>query len=327
MAPKKKPTNRMKRRGYTPREFNSQAWINHHKHLFAESLRDVVRRPFSNALTWLVIAVALALPTLLFVTQKNLQQLAGQWQEGAQVSLFLYDTVSPRDGALLAEDVRQRPEVRDAWYLSKHQALTEFSAWLDLGGVIDALDSNPLPATIVVLPISQTRTDIEILGTVLSSLPEVADLQLDIEWVQRLENINAFLHRVMWAVSSVLGLTVLLIVGNTMRMATEARRDEIMVVKLVGATSSFVRRPFLYMGLWYGCFGGVMACIMVWTSLALLQAPVAALAESYASNMRLQGLTILESLLLMVIAVGLSILSTWVTVSRRLARIEPNPVL
>lgn len=324
---KRKPVNRMKRRGYTPREFNSHAWLSHHRHLFLESLRDVVKQPFSNALTWLVIAVALALPALLYVTQKNLEQLAGQWQDGAQVSLFLYDRVPEREGRLLALDIRDRPEVREAWYLSKQEAMADFASWLDMGGVIESLDNNPLPATIVVLPVSQTRTDIEVLGEVLGVLPEVADLQLDIEWVQRLENINDFLQRAMLAIASVLGLTVLLVVGNTMRMATEARRDEIMVVKLVGATHSFVRRPFLYMGLWYGFFGGMMACALVWTSLALLNEPVSTLAQSYGSAMQLRSLHISEGLLLLISAVLLSILSTWVTVSRRLAHIEPNPVL
>ncbi|MEX1056936.1 MAG: FtsX-like permease family protein, partial [Natronospirillum sp.] len=181
-------------------------------------------------------------------------------------------------------------------------------------------------ATVAVIPISQTRTDIEILGELLGGLPEVDDMQLDIEWVQRLENISDVLERALLALAGVLGLTVVLVIGNTMRMATEARRDEIMVVKLVGATQSFVRRPFLYMGLWYGLFGGVMACLLTWGSLALLEVPVARLAESYGTAMRLRSLGASEAAVLVLTAISLAIISTWFTVSRHLSAIEPNPL-
>ncbi|MEX1056159.1 MAG: hypothetical protein WED11_00395, partial [Natronospirillum sp.] len=120
-------TNRMKRRGTTRREVNSRAWLLHHRHLLTESLRDIVLSPMATGLTWLVIAVALALPALLYVTEKNLEQLAGQWQEGAQVSLFLFDGVDNDAGRRLAEDIAQRPEVADAWHLSKDAAMEDFS--------------------------------------------------------------------------------------------------------------------------------------------------------------------------------------------------------
>ena len=323
---KHRPSNRMKKRGVRRQEVNSRAWILHHRHLLGESLRDIVRQPLSTGLTWLVIAIALSLPALLYVTQKNLEQLAGHWQEGAQVSLFLYDRTSENDGRELADDIAQRPEVRDAWYLSKQDAMDEFAEWMDLGQVMASLNQNPLPATIVVIPISQTRNDITILGELLSSLPEVADMQMDIEWVQRLEHISEVLTRALVALAGVLGLTVLLVIGNTMRMATEARRDEIMVVKLVGATRSFVRRPFLYMGFWYGLFGGLVACGLTWGSVSLLDVPVAELSASYGTFVRLRSLSLGEGALLVLAAIILSIVSTWFTVSRRLARIEPNPI-
>ncbi len=318
--------NRMKRRGTRRTELNSRTWLLHHRHLLRESLGDIIRYPFASALTWLVVAVALALPALLYVTQKNLEQLAGQWQEGAQVSLFLEDRLSPEAGVRLAQDLTRRPEVMDAWYMSREEALDDFATWLDLGPVMASLDSNPLPATIVVIPVSQTRTDIEILGELLGSLPEVADMQLDIEWVQRLESISEVLQRALLALAGVLGLTVVLVIGNTMRMATEARRDEIMVVKLVGATQSFVRRPFLYMGLWYGLFGGLVACGLIWGSLALLAGPVENLTQSYGTALGLRSMSLAEAAALVGLAVVLSIASTWLTVSRRLAQIEPNPL-
>ncbi|MCH8551765.1 MAG: permease-like cell division protein FtsX [Natronospirillum sp.] len=323
---RRRPANRMKKRGTRRTELHSRTWLLHHRHLLRESVGDIIRHPFASALTWLVIAVALALPALLYVTQKNLEQLAGQWQEGAQVSLYLEDRLSAEAGSRLAEDLVRRPEVRDAWYLSRDDAMQEFSAWMDLGPVMESLDNNPLPATIVVIPVSQTRTDIEILGELLGNLPEVADMQMDIEWVQRLESISEVLNRALFAVSGVLGLTVVLVIGNTMRMATEARRDEIMVVKLVGATQSFVRRPFLYMGFWYGLFGGVVACGLTWGSLALLSGPVDTLAASYGTTLRLRSLTAPEALGLIGAAVVLSITSAWLTVSRRIASIEPNPI-
>lgn len=326
MTARKRPANRLRRRSDSSGNLQLRAWLLHHRYVLRDSLGQVIRRPVSSVLTWLVIGIALALPALMYVTDKNLRALAGQWQEGAQLTLYLTSSTDEASGRALTDSLRQRQEISSARFLSSGDALNEFSQRLSLDSALAGLDNNPLPDSIIIVPESQTRSDMEALGAVLSNLPEVDSLQYDIEWVQRLEQLARFLDRVLLASIAVLALTVILVVGNTMRMATEARRDEIQVVKLVGATASFVRRPFLYMGFWYGVFGGLAAIAITLVTLWWLRAPVLDLVNSYGAAVALPGLTVIEGLLLIALAVALSVGSTWLTVTRRINDIEPNPL-
>lgn len=326
MVARKRPANRLRRRSGAAGNLELRAWLLHHRYVLRDSLTQVIRRPLSSVLTWLVIGIALALPALMYVTDKNLRALAGQWQDGAQLTLYLTESTDDEAGRALTDSLRQRDEISSARFLSSTEALDEFSERLSLDSALAGLDRNPLPDSIIIVPESQTRTDMEALGAVLSKLPEVTSLQYDIEWVQRLEQLARFLDRVLLASIAVLALTVILVVGNTMRMATEARRDEIQVVKLVGATAGFVRRPFLYMGFWYGVFGGLAAIVITLVTLWWLRAPVLDLVSSYGAAATLPGLTVTEGLLLIALAVALSVGSTWLTVTRRINAIEPNPV-
>ena len=117
---------------------------------------------------------------------------------------------------------------------------------------------------------------------------------------------------------------MLLVIGNTIRMAIENRRDEIVVVKLVGATDAYVRRPFLYTGLWYGVGGGIVAAILLVVGFWWLSAPVTQLADLYQSSFRLQGLGFIESLQLILIAGFTGLVGAWIAVARHLYQIQPR---
>lgn len=302
------------------------AWLNHHHQLLRETAYDLRQDLTASVLTTLVLAIALIFPALLYLAQKNLQQITAVWQDGAQVTLYLQPTTNTEAGQALRDNLAKRPEVRAARFYSQSDATEELGSWLGISQVLASLEHNPLPASIVITPIAQTRTEMELLELVFRELPEVADIQLDIEWVQRLEQINQLLNRLLWVLILVLSLMVLLVVGNTMRMAASARRSEIQVIKLVGATQAYIRRPFLYLGFSYGLMGSVLASLGLILTFSLLRGPANTLVGSYGGGGQLLFFSFFEWGVLINLGILLSMLSTWLTVMQALRRIEPEPI-
>ena len=190
--------------------------------------------------------------------------------------------------------------------------------------VLASLDENPLPDLVLVTPASQGGEAASALREELQATPEVAQAVLDMEWLQRLNSLMELSRRLVLAVGGLLVLGVVLILGNTIRLAIESRREEIVVVKLVGGSNAFVRRPFLYTGLWYGVGGGVFAATLVALSLWFLSAPVDQLAALYQSGFQLSGLGIMGALNLVILGGLLGLTGAWLAVARHLVEIEPR---
>ena len=219
-----------------------------------DSLRRLfLRSPLGSLATWLVIGVAMALPGALYLALDNLDRLASRWDGAAQISLFLKLDVTDDSGSQLAQKLEREAGVAKVQFISRQQALDEFRELSGFGDVLNQLERNPLPAVIVVQPLEATLGGgAEKLLAKLKALPEVEQAVLDLQWVQRLTAIMALGQKLALALRLMLAVGVVLVVGNTIRLAIESRRDEILVMKLVGATNRFVRRPFLYTGGWYG---------------------------------------------------------------------------
>ena len=211
-------------------------------------------RNLSGALlTCFVIGITLALPAGLHCLVRNVDALGYSWETTLQASLFLKDSTTPEQGRELARRIKGRPGVADTAYLSREQSLEEFKALSGLGEALDLLDSNPLPAVITVTPVKGIeRTALDALVVALGQQPEVEVAKLDRRWLERLYGVLALVERLVLVIAGVLSLAVIVIVGNTIRLDIEAKRAEIEVMKLIGATDAFIRRPFLYTGLWYG---------------------------------------------------------------------------
>jgi len=192
------------------------------------------------------------------------------------------------------------------------------------GEALDALDENPLPHALVVRPRGGATADIAPLSQALEALPETYLVQLDTEWVARLRGILLLLGRVVDLVTVLLGLAVVLVIGNTIRLEINNRSTEIEVMKLVGGTDGFIRRPFLYLGVVYGLAGAVFAAALLLLALLLLRAPVAALATLYASSYSLAGLTLGETLALLGGGAALGWAGAWLAAARHLRAIEPS---
>ena len=300
------------------------SWLRHHRLSAADSLFRVLEHPFASLLTWLVIGIALALPAGLNVALENLNRLGTTWNSPAQISLFLQATLSPEEAARLPATLEKRVDVAGASFVSREEALQEFRALSGFADVLDSLQDNPLPDLVLVTPAEGLDSaGVAELSRQLTAYPEVERALLDMEWLQRLNGLMVLAQRLVLAVGGLLLLGVVLILGNTIRLAIESRRDEIVIVKLVGGSNAFVRRPFLYSGLWYGVGGGVFAAMLVALFLWFLREPVDSLALLYGSDFRLHGPGLMGALDLVVLGGCLGLAGAWLAVARHLAAIEP----
>ena len=223
----------------------------------------------------------LRLPALLFVSLSNIHSQTDAWQQGGKITLFLHDYVTQSEAEQLMQSLQDRQQISSVRYISKKQAWDLLQEQFSEQDMSQLITENPLPAAIEIIPSKSDATALANLRLVLQNLDGVADILLDIAWVQRLQQWLQLLTTSVWIVSVLLGSAVLLIVGNTIRLNIAAQQEQIIVAKLVGATNSFIRRGFLYLGFWYGLFGAVGAWIIVFICALLLQQPLSQLAANY----------------------------------------------
>ncbi len=288
------------------------------------ALGRVARQPVGSLMTIVVIAIALALPAGLGVLLNNAQILSGSWGGAIDFTVYLNLDVDTARAEELTRDVQARADVARAIFISRSEALAEFRAYSGFGEALDALDENPLPHALVVSPASMDKADVEALAGLLSLMPETDLVQLDTAWVERLSGMLDLARRVVDMAAILLSLAVILVIGNTIRLEINNHREEIQVVKLVGGSDGFIRRPFLYMGFLYGLAGGVMAALTVTLSLSLVAAPTRVLAQLYGSSFSLVGLTWAQTLLLLGTGAVLGWAGAGIAAARHLRAIEPR---
>jgi cell division transport system permease protein len=301
-------------------------YFENHRKVAKATFLQLVRQPITTIFTCFVIGVALVLPVLLSVLLHNLASVNQQWDGSPQITLLLKKGVPALDAGILAEDIGKRQSIASSTFIDKELALEDFKKRFEFNDAIEFLDENPLPHVIVVRlqsAIQQLET-IEALRDSLVAIPEVDSAILDAAWVQRLQSITLLVERAAWIIATILSLTVILVLGNTVRLAIENRKEEIVVVKLVGGTDPFVRRPFLYMGLYYGLGSSILAWCLVHWVIYLLNEPIHALAASYQLEFSLSGLTFISTLFLLLFGLALGWLSAWLAVRKHLDDIEPD---
>ena len=303
-----------------------KTYLLRHAQVLVYSLGQLSRTPVSTFMTAAVIGIALALPTGLHVLLDNAQQLSGGWQGATQISLFLKSSTTDFQARKLINRLRKLPEIKTVRYISRQQALKEFKALSGFGDALKALKENPLPAVLVIQPSTdeQSAGIAEQLLDKLKRNPEVDVAQLDMQWIKRLYAIMEIVRHGVVILTALLALAVLLVVGNTIRLAIQNRRDEIVVIKLIGGTDAFIRRPFLYNGLWYGLIGGVIAVLLITTALLIISGPVENLTGLYNSQFELSYLGFGSIINLLMTSTLLGLLGSWLAVGRHLREIEPT---
>jgi cell division transport system permease protein len=305
---------------------NIQAYFMRHAQTLVGSLGRVVHQPFATLMTMGVIGLALALPLFLDLALQNVRTATGNWNDALDVSVYMDKRASSARTATVAKLLRQRDDVAAVRIITADQALAQFRDASGFGKALDALEGNPLPDTLIVTPtlIAGTPQGMEALKGAIAAMADVQTVQLDTDWVKRLRAMLDLLRRVVVLTGGLLGAGVVLIVGNTIRLEILNRRAEIEVMKLVGASDGFARRPFLYSGIWYGLGGGLTALILVFIAGAVLSKPVEGLARLYGSQYHLVGLGFLTCLRVLALSLGLAWLGSWLAATRHIRGIDPT---
>jgi cell division transport system permease protein len=301
------------------------AYFSRHAQVLIGSLGRIVGQPFATLMTMGVIAVALALPLFLSLLLQNARSATGNWNEAYDLSVYMDKKANAARTQSLAKQLRLRGDVAAVRVITAEQALAEFRSDSGFGSALDALAENPLPDTLIVTPTlsASTPQGTETLRAAIAGMSDVQAAQIDTEWVKRLHAMLDLLRRIVLLTGALLGIGIVLIVSNTIRLDILNRRAEIEVMKLVGASDGFARRPFLYSGVWYGLGGGVLALGLVGLASTVLARPVAQLAFLYGSAFSMSGLKIDVALGVLALAVGLSWLGSWLAATRHIRAIEP----
>lgn len=304
----------------------SQTYLHIHAQALFSSLGRLVKNTFTSFMTIIVLAITIALASGFYLLVVNMQQLTGGIESSNQISLFLKENISDNAGNSLAEKIRQNSAVDEVVLITKDQALAEFKAYSGFGEALKILDVNPLPTVIQILP-KNSLDDIQAIESLVAELkrfPQVDFAQLDMQWVKRLQSMMKIMQRAVLILTVLLGFAVLVITGNTIRLELQNRRDEVLVAKLVGATHSFIQRPFLYTGFWLGLLSGLVAWLLVSIIVLVLQKPIEELSGLYDGSFDLSYFSFIDIISLLSLSSFLAVLGAWIVLHFQLQGIKPK---
>ena len=295
-------------------------WFEHHIDSFKMSYARAIASPISFMFTVFMIAIALSIPMSLYVLFSSTQQLTSQWDNDKQITLFLKDDVTFSQAQTLASTITSKSQIATAQTVNKDTALNEFKQQMGLASIAENLPKNPLPHLIIANPNASLK-DLQSLQTLeneLRSLPQVQLVQFDLLWFQRLQAMLKLINRILWIVSGVLLIAIGLIIANVIRWEVTSRHAEIEIIKLVGATDAFVRRPFLYAGFWLGLAASLLALVIVSLCSWIIQQSSAQLSSLFGSDFQLATLSIDSAGLILIGSSLLGVGAAWIAVSHKL---------
>ena len=301
------------------------AYLLHHLQSLLFSLSKIYESPATTIMTVAVIGITLSLPSGFYVFLKNIDAMSGDFRSTTQITLYLNLKTDDTQAKGLRSQIENMQQVESTEFISRQDALEAFRQSSGFGKSIDTLSSNPLPHTIIVQPVKSLDTfAVKNLLNALQANPEVDIAKLDTEWLERLYTILEIAQRSVAIITILFAFAVLLIIGNTIRLDIQNRYQEIIVTKLIGATNAFIRRPFLYGGLWYGLFGGITAWIIVELGFLAISGPLNQLQLLYQAELVFVTFTVQDFGILLLSSTLLGLSGSWVAVARHLNQIEPT---
>lgn len=295
-------------------------WAQHHAECAKKSLTRLLANPFSFVITILMISIAFTIPAAVYVLFNSADNLAAHWSNDKQITLFMRNDVNLQATQSLRDKITQRPDIETASVISKDEALQEFKLSSNLGSIADSLPSNPIPHIIIASPNKKITelSALKILQDDLQNLSSVELVQFDLVWVQRLQSMLEILFRVLWVITILLLAAVALIIANVIRWEVASRHDELEIIRLVGGTDAYVRRPFLYSGFWLGFIGAATAVVIVKITGWIIGNSAAKLMTMYESSIQFTALPISLILLILVLGGLFGTGGAWVAVRQRL---------
>jgi len=283
----------------------------------------LTERLATSFLVWLLIGIALALPAGLYLVQKNLSDLTGEWQGRPGLSVYFERGAAEDQVASTIAQAERHPKVSKVWHIPPAQALAEFQEFAGLSDSLDLLATNPLPSSLkVILGPNAYVIDLQDVAGTLEGRAGVDEVVIEKTWLERLAALSSLVNRLGLIVGAMFALGAVLVTATSVRLAIEARLDELRVQKLVGASNAFLRRPFLYFGLLYGLGGGLIALMLISAVVILLEAPLSALMVSYGGELALVGFDLAFLAGLLIVGGGLGLFGALLASQRRLSSIE-----
>lgn len=301
-----------------------KGWLFQHMQVMKFTINRLRATPIASLLSILVIGIALSLPTGSYILLQNVQQLSKQLVGSPQISVFLHMNASQDDIASMGKQLQQHAAIGRVEFVPREQALKQLQTSTGLADVVGGLSQNPLPHAYIIYPKTSDAAELEKLRDELRSWPKLEHVQLDSAWARKLDALLKFGRLAVLILAALLSFALVAITFNTIRLQILTQRDEIEVAKLIGASNGFIRRPFLYFGLVQGLLGGTAAWIIIAISLALLNLSLADLTQLYASNFRLQHLSMGDSITLLCFSAYLGWLGALLSVAQHLWQIEPR---
>ena len=306
--------------------FRIHIYFQRHLYAFFASLGQLWRSPVATLMTTITMAVTLALPAGLYLIVQSADELTADWHGVPQISLYVEPSASQAKINALVKQLETHVAVEVQSQVSPAEGMKSLNQQLGLEGMLDILGENPLPHLIVlnVQGEHQQAANLKNLVEELSQLPNVDIAKLDSEWLEKLNAILIAFERGVVLIAILLALAVLTTIGNTVRLSIQNRLEEIEVMKLVGAKDAFIRRPFLYGGIWLGLLSGAFALIILIVSYLVLYEPIAYAMSLYNDVFQLSSFVIAyvaAGLLLSSVLLGW--LGAWIAVGRQLHKIEP----
>ncbi len=290
MAPER-PRTDVPARNEHSRARRLASWQEHHGWSAAASLHRLVARPLGSLLTIAVMGLALTLPLTFYLLLGNVQKLGDTLGQAQTISVFLKPGQNAQQARLLATEFGKRPEVAQVAVKTPQQGMDELARMQGFSGAVQTLGDNPLPYVLALQPRPEASARaLEQLVSDARGMRSVDLVQDSGHWRQRLEALLGVGNRIVLIVASLLALATLLVVGNTVRVDIASRSEEIGVLLLVGASKAFVRRPYLYAGIWYGLFSGIVAAVLTVSIELALVAPVEQLSQAYEGRLQVGGL-------------------------------------
>jgi cell division transport system permease protein len=296
-----------------------------HQLAMMNSFGWMLERPLSSVMTVIVIAIVLALPGSFWIISTNLKHIANDWNQSGHISLYLNANLSQDKLNSALAEVSLVPGVGKASLISSEEGMALMQLQEGMHDIMRYLPDNPLPAVIDVTPSKDVNTPKEMarLYKKLDALPSVLEAQMDMDWLTKLHSLILFVRSIGNTLLVILGIAVMVIIGNTLRLTIQSHKEEVEVLKLVGATDSFIMRPFLYAGLAYAVLGGLIAVVIVNLFTLKISHGVNTLAKIYDMHFPVNGLNIIQVLIILGFAAILGLVGAMLSIKRQLAHIEP----
>ena len=288
-----------------------------------DTLGRMIRSPLPSFIAVMVLAIAIALPLLLFSFVDSLDGVEDRWEGAPSISLFLKLSDGDTDDSTMAfaNELAAIPGIERIEYISPSEALLELRQKSEFAGVLNGLSKNPLPPLLVVYPDSSLGD--EALGHLVSSLgnrPEIDTMSYDQQWVLRLTALTLVFEQILAVLAILMGAGIVLIVSNTARIEILSRKDEIAILDQIGATHGFIRRPFLYFGALQGVFGAIFALIITNIAIFAVAGPINDLAELYDTDFTIRWIGFLLALSVVAVSGTLGWLAARITIAHYLLR-------